>query len=111
MEFAHDNFRLAPPVFLLVVLVLVLVLAFHLLLRLGAADIMPENDTGAVAHGGREALRDIACGSVAGMCGKLIEYPADTSYVWPPSAPTRVARPPISQCPADACSLGDLFLP
>jgi ornithine carrier protein len=43
-----------------------------------------EEATGPVTHGhgqGEEALKDVVCGSIAGVVGKYIEYPFDTVKV------------------------------
>jgi ornithine carrier protein len=66
--------------------------------RSGLSSTAMVEDTHKVAIGqGEEAIKDIVCGSVAGVVGKYIEYPFDTVKVrlqsQPDSLPLRYTGP------------------
>lgn len=50
-------------------------------LAIPTPNTTPESTKEALAGQGMEALKDIACGSTAGIIGKYIEYPFDTIKV------------------------------
>jgi ornithine carrier protein len=56
-----------------------------------SASYMVEKETAALDHTqGTEALKDVICGSVAGVVGKYIEYPFDTIKVRLQSQPNHL---------------------
>jgi ornithine carrier protein len=66
--------------------------------RSGLSSTAMVEDTHKVATGqGEEAIKDIVCGSIAGVVGKYIEYPFDTVKVrlqsQPDSLPLRYTGP------------------
>lgn len=66
--------------------------------RLSASYTVQEEPSAALHHTqGAEALKDVVCGSVAGVVGKYIEYPFDTVKVrlqsQPNHLPLRYAGP------------------
>jgi ornithine carrier protein len=58
-------------------------------------QVKVQEATGAVDHGqgqGEEALKDVVCGSIAGIVGRYIEYPFDTVKVRLQSQPDHLPQ-------------------